>query len=132
MAASESTIPGTSSRRRLLKVRLRGTEFLGKNQKAIANIVAPMGTLREKLATIMCMRPDAIYLSKNTQRQLELEAMAPPSRGPMALDMAKVDDKMPLMGDRTGPGTSVAMPMAKLYSPPPPTPWKARKTILEK
>ena len=110
---------------------LRGTEFLGKIQKAIANIVTPTGTLQKKLADILCIWSDPFYLSKNTQRQLELEAMAPPSRGPMALDMAKVDDKMPLMGDLTGPGTSVAMPMAKLYSPPPPTPWKARKTILE-
>ena len=122
MAPSESTIPGKSSRRRLLKVILRGTEFLGKIQKATANSVTPIGTLRKTSADIMYIWPDLIYLSKNTQRQLELEAIAPPSGGPMALDMAKVDDRMPLMGDLTGPGTSVAMPMAKLYSPPPPMP----------
>lgn len=45
--------------------------------------------------------------------------------------MAKIIARRPPIGPRSLPGTSVATPIEREYSPAPPIPWKTRSTILQ-
>lgn len=71
------------------------------------------------------------YLRRNTHLQVECSLIAPPSTGPRTLARAKTEDIIAMYLPILSKGTiSGAMTMTMEYIPDPPTPWKARATIL--
>lgn len=68
---------------------------------------------------------------KNTHRHVVLLQMIPPSRGPSRLEKASVLDTMAAyVGYTAGDIFSGRITNVKVEIPPPPMPWKARKTTL--
>lgn len=68
---------------------------------------------------------------KNTHRQVVLSTIAPPRIGPRRLANANTELRIPVYVPTLSTVTILAMMIKTVeYIPEPPSPWKARKTIL--
>ena len=98
------------------------------------NARAPAGMLKTRVSS-KCTRgrPSGghTHFSKKTHLHVECVAIAPPISGPKAKARAATNDMIAIyLGKSTGLTASEMMIIARLKTPAPPRPWKARMIIL--